>query len=112
MNSAWRFRRLMLACPRRSCHAGLVAIDEPGRAMTGRPAMLLRRGRIPEGITLGWNVAAIVVLAAAAGWRQADPVAALVIVFYALREAREIFLAGTDRLRVVSRVPHGWSRRS
>jgi hypothetical protein len=59
-------RRLILACPRRSCHAGLVAIDEPVRAMTGRPAVLLRRGRILEGITLGWNVAGIAVLAVAA----------------------------------------------
>jgi hypothetical protein len=56
----------MLACPRRSCHAGLVAIGEPVRAMTGRPAMLLRRGRILEGITLGWNVAGIAVLAVTA----------------------------------------------
>ena len=55
-----------MACPRRSCHAGLVAIDEPVRAMTGRLAMLLRRGRILEGITLGWNVAGIAVLAVAA----------------------------------------------
>ena len=58
-------RRLMSACPRRSCHAGLVAIDEPVRAMTGRLAMLLRRGRILEGITLGWNVAGIAMLAVA-----------------------------------------------
>src|SRR2546430_8282425 len=34
--------------------------------MTGRPAVLLRRGRILEGITLGWNVAGIAVLAVAA----------------------------------------------
>jgi divalent metal cation (Fe/Co/Zn/Cd) transporter len=34
------------------------------------------------------------VLNAAAGWWWADPLAALIIVFYALREAREIFLAG------------------
>ena len=27
--------------------------------------MLLRRGRVPEGVTLGWNVAGIVVLAVA-----------------------------------------------
>jgi divalent metal cation (Fe/Co/Zn/Cd) transporter len=59
-------RRLMLACPQRSCHTGLVAIGEPVRAMTGRLAMLLRRGRILEGITLGWNVAGIAVLAVAA----------------------------------------------
>jgi divalent metal cation (Fe/Co/Zn/Cd) transporter len=31
-----------------------------------RPAVLLRRGRILEGITLGWNVAGIVILAIAA----------------------------------------------
>ena len=31
---------------------------------------------------------------AAAGWWWADPLAALVIVFYAMREAREIFLGG------------------
>ena len=61
-----------------------------------RPGRLLRRGRILEGITLGWNVVGIAVLAglvlnAAAGWWWADPLAALVIVGYALREAREIF---------------------
>ena len=89
-----------------------VAVSAPGR----RP-MLLRRGRLLEGITLGWNVVGIVVLAIAAiGARSvalagfgpdslieigasvvvlwADPLAALVIVFYALREAREIFLPG------------------
>jgi divalent metal cation (Fe/Co/Zn/Cd) transporter len=76
----------------------------------GRPGRLLRRGRILEGITLGWNVVgitegrvtlvdgilAVAVLAgltanAAAGWWWADPLAALIIVGYALREAREIF---------------------
>jgi divalent metal cation (Fe/Co/Zn/Cd) transporter len=56
----------------------------------GRPGRLLRRGRILEGVTLGWNVVGIVVLAVA-GWWWADPLAALVIVGYALREAREIF---------------------
>src|SRR6266567_4172370 len=182
-------RRLMLACPRRSCHAGLVAIDEPVRAMTGRLAgfgldslietgastavlwelagtgedrqrralrltggaflalaayltvqsvLVLVTGYRPghsvpgiswtaltaaamfalaagkartgkalgnpvlvtEGrVTLVDGILAVAVLAglvlnAAAGWWQADPLAALVIVFYALREAREIFLAG------------------
>jgi divalent metal cation (Fe/Co/Zn/Cd) transporter len=53
---------------------------------------LLRRGRVLEGITLGWNVAGLAVNAAA-GWWWADPAAALVIVFYPVREAREIFLA-------------------
>jgi divalent metal cation (Fe/Co/Zn/Cd) transporter len=33
-------------------------------------------------------------LNAAAGWWWADPLVGLVIVFYALREAREIFLGG------------------
>jgi divalent metal cation (Fe/Co/Zn/Cd) transporter len=45
------------------------------------------------------GILAVAVLAglalnAAAGWWQADPLAALVIVFYALREAREIFFGG------------------
>jgi divalent metal cation (Fe/Co/Zn/Cd) transporter len=45
------------------------------------------------------GILAVAVLAglalnAAAGWWQADPLAALVIVFYALREAGEIFLTG------------------
>jgi len=40
--------------------------SEPVAALTGRPAVLLRHGRILEGITLGWNVAGIIVLAIAA----------------------------------------------
>jgi divalent metal cation (Fe/Co/Zn/Cd) transporter len=43
-----------------------VAIDEPVTGIAGRPAVLLRRGRVLEGITLGWNVAGIAVLAVAA----------------------------------------------
>ncbi len=39
---------------------------EPVSGMCGRPGVLLRRGRVIEGITLGWNVAGIVVLAVAA----------------------------------------------
>ncbi len=39
--------------------------SEPADAGSGRPAVLLRRGRVLEGITLGWNVAGIVVLAVA-----------------------------------------------
>ncbi len=39
--------------------------DEPATAAAGRPGVLLRRGRILEGITLGWNVAGIIVLAVA-----------------------------------------------
>ena len=37
-------------------------------------------------------VLAGLILNAATGWWWADPLAALVIVFYAIREAREIFL--------------------
>jgi len=43
-----------------------VAIDEPAVRTPERSAALLRRGRVLEGVTLGWNVAGIVVLAAAA----------------------------------------------
>jgi len=62
-----------------------------GRAL-GNP-VLVTEGRV----TLVDGILAVAVLAglglnAAAGWWQADPLAALVIVFYALREAREIFL--------------------
>jgi len=39
-------------------------------------------------------VLAGLVLNAAVGWWWADPLAALVIMVYALREAREIFLGG------------------
>ena len=146
-------RRLMLACSRRSCHAGLVAIGEPVRAMTGRLAMLLRRGRILEGITLGWNVAGIAVLAVAAVTARSVALAgfgldslietgASTVVLWELtgtgedRQRRALRLIGgaflalaayltvqsvlvlrsswpaTDPLRVVSRVPYGWSRRS
>src|SRR5579859_2188550 len=42
-----------------------MTVDEPDRE-TARPEVLLRRGRVLEGITLGWNVAGIVVLAVAA----------------------------------------------
>ncbi len=55
----------LLAWRQWCCHAGLVAVDEPARETT-RPDVLLRRGRVLEGITLGWNVAGIVVLAVAA----------------------------------------------
>ncbi|MBO0814938.1 MAG: cation transporter [Actinobacteria bacterium] len=40
--------------------------NEPGSAVSGRPGVLLRRGRVLEGITLGWNVVGIIVLAVAA----------------------------------------------
>jgi hypothetical protein len=43
-----------------------VAIDEPVRGTAERSAVLLRRGRILESVTLGWNVAGIVILAIAA----------------------------------------------
>lgn len=60
---------------------------------------MLRRGFALEYVTLGWNVAGIVVLAIAAigarsvalGWWWADPAAGYVLVYYAAREVREIF---------------------
>lgn len=57
---------LVVARPRCDCHAGLVEVDEPVRETSAQPAVLLRRGRVLEGITLGWNVAGIAVLAVAA----------------------------------------------
>jgi divalent metal cation (Fe/Co/Zn/Cd) transporter len=41
-------------------------VASPSAGASSRPARLLRRGRILEGITLGWNVVGIVVLAIAA----------------------------------------------
>jgi divalent metal cation (Fe/Co/Zn/Cd) transporter len=69
-----------------------------GKARTGRALgnpVLATEGRV----TLVDGILAVAVLAglalnAAAGWWQADPLAALVIVFYALRESREIFSGG------------------
>ena len=60
--------------------------------------MLITEGRVTlvDGI-LAVAVLAGLVLNAVAGWWWADPLAALVIVFYALREAREIFLGGHRR---------------
>ena len=64
-----------------------------GRAL-GNP-VLMTEGRVTlvDGV-LAVAVLAGLVLNAAAGWWWADPLAAIVIVFYALREAREIFLSG------------------
>ena len=69
-----------------------------GKARTGKALgnpVLLTEGRVTlvDGI-LAVAVLAGLVLNAAAGWWWADPLAALVIVVYALREAREIFLGG------------------
>jgi divalent metal cation (Fe/Co/Zn/Cd) transporter len=66
-----------------------------GKARTGRALgnpVLITEGRV----TLVDGILAVAVLAgltanAAAGWWWADPLAALVIVGYAVREAREIF---------------------
>jgi divalent metal cation (Fe/Co/Zn/Cd) transporter len=43
-----------------------VTSNEPAAAASRRPEVLLRRGRVLEGITLGWNAAGILVLAVAA----------------------------------------------
>jgi len=69
-----------------------------GKARTGRALgnpVLITEGRVTlvDGI-LAVTVLAGLVLNAAAGAWWADPLAALVIVFYAMREAREIFLPG------------------
>jgi divalent metal cation (Fe/Co/Zn/Cd) transporter len=77
--------------------AAIVALA-PGKSRTGKALgnpVLVTEGRVTlvDGI-LAVAVLAGLVLNAAAGWWQADPLAALVIVFYALREAREIFLVG------------------
>jgi divalent metal cation (Fe/Co/Zn/Cd) transporter len=66
-----------------------------GKARTGRALgnpVLTTEGRVTlvDGI-LALAVLLGVSLNAAAGWRWADPLAALVIVGYAIREAREIF---------------------
>jgi divalent metal cation (Fe/Co/Zn/Cd) transporter len=69
-----------------------------GKARTGKALgnpVLTTEGRVTlvDGI-LAIAVLAGLVLNAAAGWWWADPLAAMVLVFYALGEAREIFLAG------------------
>jgi divalent metal cation (Fe/Co/Zn/Cd) transporter len=69
-----------------------------GKARTGRALgnpVLITEGHV----TLVDGILAVAVLTglalnAAAGWWWADPLVGLVIVFYALREAREIFLGG------------------
>jgi divalent metal cation (Fe/Co/Zn/Cd) transporter len=67
-----------------------------GKARTGRALgnkVLATEGRVTlVDAILAVAVLAGLVLNAAAGLWWADPLAALVIVFYALREAREIFL--------------------
>lgn len=80
-----------------------------GKARTGRALsnqVLITEGRV----TLVDGILAIAVLAglalnAAAGLWWADPLAALVIVFYALREAREIFLPGPLASRSTAKAP-------
>jgi divalent metal cation (Fe/Co/Zn/Cd) transporter len=69
-----------------------------GKARTGRALgnpVLRTEGRVTlvDGI-LAVAVLAGLVLNAAAGWWWADPAAADVLVYYAAREAREIFFAG------------------
>ena len=69
-----------------------------GKARTGRALgnpVLCAEGRVTmvDGI-LAAAVLAGLVLNAAAGWWQADPAAGYVLVYYAAREVREIFLTG------------------
>jgi divalent metal cation (Fe/Co/Zn/Cd) transporter len=69
-----------------------------GKARTGQALgnpVLATEGRVTmvDGI-LAVAVLAGLALNATAGWWQADPLAALVIVIYALRESRQIFLGG------------------
>ena len=73
-----------------------------GRAL-GNP-VLRTEGRVTlvDGI-LAVAVLTGLVLNAAAGLWWADPLAALVIVFYALREAREIFLPGLLAVHAVAK---------
>ena len=72
-----------------------------GRALANQ--VLITEGRVTlvDGI-LAMAVLAGLALNAAAGLWWADPVAALVIVFYALREAREIFQPGLLAPRVAA----------
>jgi divalent metal cation (Fe/Co/Zn/Cd) transporter len=82
-----------------------------GKARTGKALgnpVLVTEGRVTlvDGI-LATAVLTGLALNAAAGWWWADPLAALVIVFYALREAREIFLGG-----YLPRVSASWAVRS
>jgi divalent metal cation (Fe/Co/Zn/Cd) transporter len=69
-----------------------------GKARTGKELgnpVLVTEGRVTlvDGI-LATAVMAGLILNAAVGWWWTDPMAALVIVFYAIREARGIFWAG------------------
>jgi divalent metal cation (Fe/Co/Zn/Cd) transporter len=70
-----------------------------GKTRTGRELgnlVLVTEGRVTlVDAVLATAVLAGLILNAAAGSWWADPMAALVIVFYALREAREIFRAGS-----------------
>jgi divalent metal cation (Fe/Co/Zn/Cd) transporter len=80
-----------------------------GKARTGRALgnpVLITEGRVTlvDGI-LAVAVLAGLVLNAAAGLWWADPLAALVIVLYALSEAREIFLPGLLGPRDAAQAP-------
>jgi divalent metal cation (Fe/Co/Zn/Cd) transporter len=73
-----------------------------GRALGNQVLITEARVTLVDGI-LALAVLAGLALNAAAGLWWADPLAALVIVFYALREAREIFLPGLLAQRAVAR---------
>jgi divalent metal cation (Fe/Co/Zn/Cd) transporter len=70
-----------------------------GKTRTGKELgnpVLVTEGRVTlVDAVLAAAVLAGLILNAAAGWWWADPTAALVIVCYALREAREIFWTGS-----------------
>jgi hypothetical protein len=74
---------------------GLVPLAVQPCLLLAQELVLVTEGRVTlvDGI-LATAVLTGLILNAAAGWWWTDPIAALVIVFYALREAREIFCAG------------------
>jgi len=88
--------------------AGAMFALAAGKARAGRALgnpVLRTEGRVTlvDGILAA--VLTGLVLNAAVGLWWADPLAALVIVFYALREAREIVLPGLLARRAVAKAP-------
>ena len=76
--------------------------DRAGKFRTGRALdnpVLVVEGKVTfiDGV-LATAVRAGISLNAAVGWWWADPVAGMVIVYYAVREARQILTAPADTL--------------